>query len=394
MLRTQMRGEANPGTPVQEGRGKRAAAQLPERYRDFVDSSLVDLDEEPRPLDTMGSAVPSSPPNPLSSRVAEEGRFGVIKTPVSMFGLYKQYQAPEECPYDPEKEAPAHHSNITGQDLGGDSENTSHQSPFYPFPNKNAFLLGEWRAGDGNGKGRADFAKLVEIITSPDWCSDDIRGINWAKIDTFLAIPIRRDDMDDDWVEEAAWRTSTVTINVPFNTRCATPGPHPYEVQFRHRPIVPMIREKLMNLKHEDGFHFLPYQLRWHPGEGKADVGVHGELYTSSAFLDAFRDLQVCIRSSSSVVIVIQIFQQSPMEEGCDLPRYIVALMFGSDETVLAQFGTAKLWPLYMSYGNDSKYKRAKLGLRLVEHLAYLSKVQYSVSHAPPVALLIAFLAS
>jgi hypothetical protein len=63
------------------------------------------------------------------------------------------------------------------------------------------------------------------------------------------------------------------------------------------------------------------------------------------------------------------------LEEGCSLPRYIVGLMFGSDETVLAQFGTAKLWPLYMSYANDSKYRRAKVGLRLIEHLAYLSKV-------------------
>jgi hypothetical protein len=49
--------------------------------------------------------------------------------------------------------------------------------------------------------------------------------------------------------------------------------------------------------------------------------------------------------------------------------------MFGSDETVLAQFGTAKLWPLYVSYANESKYRRGKMSLRLVEQLAYLEKV-------------------
>jgi hypothetical protein len=49
--------------------------------------------------------------------------------------------------------------------------------------------------------------------------------------------------------------------------------------------------------------------------------------------------------------------------------------MFGSDETVLAQVGTAKLWPLYVSYANESKYRRGKMSLRLVEQLAYLEKV-------------------
>jgi hypothetical protein len=79
--------------------------------------------------------------------------------------------------------------------------------------------------------------------------------------------------------------------------------------------------------------------------------------------------------------------QNSPPEEGCDLPRYIVGLMFGSDETVLAQFGTAKLWPLYMFYANDSKYDRAKLGLHLIEHLAYLSKVCYRAKLSPAFVL-------
>jgi hypothetical protein len=307
MVAIQIYVHANPGTPAQQGRGKRTAAQLPERYRDFVDSSLIDLDEEPDPLHTMGSVAPPSSSNP-HTRNSAEGLFETVRTtPVDLFGLYKRYQAPEEFPYDPDTMpiTPAPQPDHPGQDAGGASGSVSHQSPFYPFPNKNAFLLGEWRAGDGNGKGRAEFSRLTEIITSPDWCSDDVRGINWATIDKTLAQPIRHDDLDDDWVEEASWKTSTVTINVPFNTSCATPGPQPYEVQFRHRPIVPMITEKLLNLKHEDGFHFLPYQLRWHPGEGKADVGVHGELYTSSAFFDAFRNLQVCIGPSSSVVVLI-----------------------------------------------------------------------------------------
>ena len=42
---------------------------------------------------------------------------------------------------------------------------------------------------------------------------------------------------------------------------------------------------------------------------------------------------------------------------------------------MLAAFGTAKLWPLYMFYGNDSKYKRAKPTEKLFETIAYFEKV-------------------
>jgi Plavaka transposase len=34
----------------------------------------------------------------------------------------------------------------------------------------------------------------------------------------------------------------------------------------------------------------------------------------------------------------------------------VAALMFWSDSTHLANFGTAKLWPIYLLFGNVSKY--------------------------------------
>jgi hypothetical protein len=49
--------------------------------------------------------------------------------------------------------------------------------------------------------------------------------------------------------------------------------------------------------------------------------------------------------------------------------------MFTSDGTMLANFGTTKLWPLYMFYANDSKYRRAKPSEGLFETIAYFEKV-------------------
>ena len=48
---------------------------------------------------------------------------------------------------------------------------------------------------------------------------------------------------------------------------------------------------------------------------------------------------------------------------------------------MLASFGSAKLWPLYMFYGNDSKYKRAQPSERLFETIAYFEKVRPTVPY-------------
>lgn len=49
--------------------------------------------------------------------------------------------------------------------------------------------------------------------------------------------------------------------------------------------------------------------------------------------------------------------------------------MFASDETMLASFGTSKLWPVYMMFGNESKYRRGKSSLKLFEEIAYFQSV-------------------
>ncbi|KIJ19525.1 hypothetical protein PAXINDRAFT_69491, partial [Paxillus involutus ATCC 200175] len=60
-----------------------------------------------------------------------------------------------------------------------------------------------------------------------------------------------------------------------------------------------------------------------------------------------------------------------PPEPGCDLPQAVVALMFWSDSTQLTQFGTVKLWPLYVFFGSESKYRRSQPSNNLCSHAAY-----------------------
>jgi hypothetical protein len=130
---------------------------------------------------------------------------------------------------------------------------------------------------------------------------------------------------------------------------------------FYHRSLVGVIREKLSGLGNCHHFHFEPYELSWQPVKGGERVQVHGELYTSTAFINAHKEVQ-----------------DMPGEPGCNLPRVVVALMFWSDVTHLTSFGNAKLWPLYMFFGNESKYARCKPSCHLCEHIAYFQTVGLS----------------
>ncbi|KIK13437.1 hypothetical protein PISMIDRAFT_118878, partial [Pisolithus microcarpus 441] len=101
-------------------------------------------------------------------------------------------------------------------------------------------------------------------------------------------------------------------------------------------------------------FRFEPYELHWHPSHKESDVGVYGELFTSRAFLEAHQTLQ-----------------ESPLQPECNLPCRVVALMFWSDATQLTTFGNSKLWPLYVYFGNDSKYERCQPSANLCSHVVY-----------------------
>jgi hypothetical protein len=50
----------------------------------------------------------------------------------------------------------------------------------------------------------------------------------------------------------------------------------------------------------------------------------------------------------------------------------MAALMFWSDATHLAMFGTANLWPIYMQFGNLLKYIQGKLNSSTTKHVVYI----------------------
>jgi len=141
------------------------------------------------------------------------------------------------------------------------------------------------------------------------------------------------------------------------------PGQEEFEAgKLHHRKLVPAIREKILRHSSHPHFHLEPYELYWQQNENSKPVRVHGELYSSDAFIDAHR-----------------ILQDSPREPGCQLPRVVVGLMFASDATQLTTFSNAKLWPVYLATGNESKNRRSKPSCQAFEHIAYLETVSIAL---------------
>jgi hypothetical protein len=242
------------------------------------------------------------------------------------------------------------------------NRNDGGTNPFAPYPNENSFLLGDWYWNHGIQKSEESFRSLLRIVGDSRFRPEDIRHTRWNQINTSLA----SNDFDGNdgtgdpvWLDEdAGWKKTPITIPVPFHHRTKSPGTRSYVVgNLHHRSLVSVIREKLAHPQDNQRFHYDPFELLWQSPRG-AEVRTHGELYTSPAFVDAHCDLQ-----------------NSPAEPGCNLPRVIVAMMFWSDSTHLTSFGNTKLWPSYLFFGNESKYRRCKPTCHLGNHVAYFCAV-------------------
>jgi Plavaka transposase len=283
-----------------------------------------------------------------------------FRTAGDFFGLSRRYYGTERPSHDPEDHITSEDLCDTVSQVDHFGDHSSNNQPFYPYPNPDSFALGEWYWNQGVQKSKEGFLQLIKIVGDPNFTPSDVHSTNWDKINTILASNAGDSDPNDyEWLgEDKGWNCTAFSIRVPFHRRMAIPGPQRYLAgELYHRSIVSVIRERV---KSDDTyFHYEPYELLWKSTSDAEEVRIHGELYTSAIFLSEHKKLL-----------------ESPGEPGCDAPRAIVALMFWSDATHLTSFGNAKLWPCYMFFGNDSKYRRAKPSHHLGNHIAYFQTVR------------------
>lgn len=293
-----------------------------------------------------------------------------LEGPTNAFGLRRKYYALSFPQHDPEEVMQIEdlYDSENHQDLEdreahrpaspGPSSTAHSNTPvsFAPFPNLSSFKLGEWFINGKDLTIQSLKTLAVDIAQTPGF-SDDIRDTDWSKCLGLLAGSKEDLDGDDpgDWTDDADWKMTPVSITFPIS------GVNHSRVvsTLHHRSIVSIIQEKIANAKDIDLFHYDPFEVVWQPDPSVPPIRVHSELYNSDAFLKAHCEVQ-----------------DAPPIRRCTRPRVVVGLMFWSDETHLTTFSSDKLWPCYMFFGNESKYRRCKPSLDLCHHVAYFEKVR------------------
>jgi len=249
-----------------------------------------------------------------------------------------------------------------------------------PYPNLSSFLFDHQFWTSSGSKSRSDRNALRDLIVREDFDPSDLKGVSFDAIEKNLR-----------QTGGFGWRETPLTIRVPKGVKLtkavkraaateqsrlqrgepstatlerSVPGAPITIRDFQHRKICDIIREAFGSDPAARFFHYHPYELKWTPPGSDSEERVHGELYTSQAWLD--EDVKV-----QSIVL-------DPAETDKDVPRAIASIMLASDATVLGQFASSKAWPIYIYFGNQSKYDRAKPTQHAAHHLAYLPSVSCS----------------
>ncbi|KAJ7477578.1 hypothetical protein FB451DRAFT_1032783 [Mycena latifolia] len=289
---------------------------------------------------------------------------------MNSFGLYREY--PRIPTHDPDGTLSLHDLSdipkppapagprvapaiVVPSTLGPRPES---DNPYYPFPNSTAYGITNWMWSGSPLKSIQEVTKLVTFLKSDSFRKEDLACFNLVheteRLDKSTSSgtgtsPAARD----------GWAEVSVEIKVPDGEAHSVTSPVPlYTVPGLFlRPLSEVIKSAIQDTMSRH-FHFTPFK-QYHKTHPDAEPSrVHDEIYSSDAMIEAYEQLQ-----------------SQPGEPGCDLERVVLGLMWWSDSTHLASFGNASLWPLYLFFGNLSKWVRGKPRSGACHHVAYIPKV-------------------
>ena len=210
---------------------------------------------------------------------------------------------------------------------------------------------------------------MARLITSGLVVPRDLEGYNarteLRRLDAFAA---------SSKVGGGPWKTDSIKIKMPctralkptFSTEKDAPT---FEVHgVRYRSLVDLLVAKVQDPSFSKSFRYTPFTEWWCPPGSTKPIRIYGEAYSSDVAVQLYEEIKGI----------------PPPPGHPQIESVVVMLMLESDATHLADFGTASLWPIYVLFGNMSKYDRSQTSEFAACHLAYLPKV----SHSPPLLVL------
>jgi Plavaka transposase len=333
------------------------ASGRPHRQRKLP-QKLRDLLPEP-PVPTPPPSIPD--PQPVR-RVLLIVRDRLV-TAANSFGIWRDY--PRRPTTDPDAflllKDLSNHCMDASQPPKPSNQSTppaDSDRPFYwPFPNPTIWRVMSWLNNGKTAKSEAEVTDFIHnAVLSGDFNKDDLVGFNAHRENQRLDKTVSKASL------QAQFSESSVDILVPSGD--TTIPPNIFTVPgFLHRKLTSVIRDAFHDpLAHL--LHYSPFKLFRRNPVTKEEERLHGELYTSDAFLDEHEKLQR--------------HGKLPLDDrDCKREKVIAALMVFSDATHLTDFGNAKAWPIYLMLGNLSKYLRSSPNSGAMHHLAYIPSVSF-----------------
>ncbi|KIK81965.1 hypothetical protein PAXRUDRAFT_47946, partial [Paxillus rubicundulus Ve08.2h10] len=158
---------------------------------------------------------------------------------------------------------------------------------------------------------------------------------------------------------EDGWKESVADILVPTRERNSNGNGQLFSVPgFFHRSLTAVIRAVFAE-EASKWFHLTPFKRIWRSHTTGREQYLYDELYTSDAWNTAHHEIK--------------------KQQKDALEPVIAGLMFWSDATHLAQFGHSSAWPIYLFFGNQSKYDRANPGSGACHPVAFIPSLPQSI---------------
>jgi len=238
------------------------------------------------------------------------------------------------------------------------------QTLFAPFRNISIYRLMTWFYSSSNTKSVGELNALVKhVILAPDFKPEDLVGFDAKKehavMDIYQESPA---EGPSPFVFDDTWIKGSVEIPLPCDGVKQSEEKAPkFVIEVYYRKLMDVIQAALSEPVAEK-FHTFPFKEFWKPDPSEPEERIYSESYTGDRWNEEYAKIHAAN-------------QEGPH---CHLEAVLVALMIWSDSTMLAQFGNAMLWAIYLFIGNQSKYSRAKPSFFAAHHVAYMPKVCFS----------------
>ena len=273
-----------------------------------------------------------------------------FKTITNSFGIWREYW--HRPSYDPDAFnsiadlARPHPSSI--------SVESPDLLPDRGYRNKSVSLLMNWQNDGDTTKSDGSINKLVnEVLLHPDFQMSDLKGFRVRRENEIA------DKADTKSTLLTSFSEASIDIKVPSGDK-NVPSAKFSVTGLYYRPLLSILRSAFADPLAAK-FHLSPYKMFHKLPTSGIEQRVYSEMYDSDVFIEEHDRVQ---RATLP-----------PDDPDCKREKVIAAIMFWSDSTHLTNFGTAKLWPIYMMLGNLSKYVRALPSSGACMHVAYIPRL-------------------